>query len=637
MIKKASIAIIYVICSWFISVFTLYGQGLGTNLDFENGLTGWTLWEKSAVELGYPPGTPGEAGTGELACGTNWYYGITAYSGNCFFGVAANYKSKNGGAYQQISGVTPGQTYTLSAWIRTYMSGRNDPNADQWSILCFIGIDPTGGTDPLSSNIVWSDGEFSDDAWKRIEVSAVAQSSIITIFLKHVQKWNIEWNISCFDKLEVTAGGGGGGGDTTPPAAVNNLQATPGPNAGEVSLTWTSPGDDGNVGNLTGNYRIQYNTANSGWNISSAQITISTYNVPPNTLQSRIVSNLTGGVTYYFALWSCDEVNNCSSISNIAYTYAKPSSETPPLSAPDLISPTNGSSINVTKPTFSWNPVQVPGASITYFLQVDDDINFNSPNINETTSNTSFTPTTDLTKGTTYYWRVRAVDNTGRQSSWSQMWSFYIISEAVQPLPAPNLISPINGYLSTTTRPTFSWSPVQAPGASITYLLQVDNDISFSSPDINSATSDTYLTSPVELTRGTTYYWRVRAQDNTGRQSAWSQVRSFYIYKAEEMPSFSTGLQPPAPNIVKLEEVKQGKKIKLKYTLSEARKIELKIYTLTGELVKTFVDKEIKEEGEHEEVWDVKDINGNYISCGVYVVYFKAGMMAKIEKIIVIR
>jgi|GEM_PF-7048702 len=641
-ISNDVIAFVICLCLHIIAVDVLHGQALGTNLDFEDGSTGWTLWTASSVEMGFP-NTEGQPGTDGIVCSVKpWFMGVRAYSGSCFFGAACNYQTKNGGAYQQIP-ATPGETYTVSVWIYTYVLPY--PPEDAWSLLSYVGIDPTGGTDPLSSEIVWSNGETSQEAWKRIEVSAVARSSTITIFLRHVQKWKLEWNISCFDKVEITVGGVEQ--DTTPPAAVNNLQATPGPNVGEVTLTWTSPGDDGMEGNLTGSYRIQYNTENTGWNMNSAQVTIPASNVSPGTVQSRTVGNLVGGVTYYFALWTCDEGNRCSGMSNIVSTYAKPSPTgdggVTPLPVPNLSSPADGASVVTTKPTFSWQAVQspTPGASVTYILQVDDNIDFNSLVINITTSDTSFTPTTDLARGTTYYWRVKAVDTTGRQSDWSQVWRFYVKSDAVQPsLSAPTLISPINGYLTTTTKPTFSWQAVQSPtpGASVTYILQVDDNINFNSPVINITTSDTSFTPTTDLARGTTYYWRVKAADTTGRQSDWSQVWRFYIYKIDEMPPLFTELQSPMPNVVKLKEAKQEKKeVRIRYTLSEPRKIELKIYTVNGELVKTLVDKELQDEGEHEMRWDVKDKNGNYVNSGVYMVYFKAGKMTKVAKIIVVK
>ncbi|MFA5860012.1 MAG: carboxypeptidase regulatory-like domain-containing protein, partial [Elusimicrobiota bacterium] len=110
---------------------------------------------------------------------------------------------------------------------------------------------------------------------------------------------------------------GGAPGDTAAPSAVNSLTAATGSSEGSVVLTWNSTGDDAGTGNLTGQYKIQYLTINSGWNDSSAQIVLSTTNITPGTVRVwDISSGLTAGVTYYFSVWSVDEAGNVSAVSN---------------------------------------------------------------------------------------------------------------------------------------------------------------------------------------------------------------------------------------------------------------------------------------------------------------------------------
>jgi hypothetical protein len=148
------------------------------NPSFETGdLTNWNFF--GAVD-GVQTGT--------------WFTGITAYDGNYFFGTAANWGSKNGGLYQRL-GATPGRTQTLSAWIRTYVEG-TDTNGNR------IGIDPLGGTDPNSANIVWSAYQQSPDMWRQLTVSTPAQSDIVTVYLQFQQSNANVWNINAFDLVE---------------------------------------------------------------------------------------------------------------------------------------------------------------------------------------------------------------------------------------------------------------------------------------------------------------------------------------------------------------------------------------------------------------------------------------------------
>ncbi|MBI5573744.1 MAG: right-handed parallel beta-helix repeat-containing protein [Elusimicrobia bacterium] len=107
--------------------------------------------------------------------------------------------------------------------------------------------------------------------------------------------------------------------DNTPPAGISNLTALKGANAGQIVLQWTSPGDDGTVGNLTGQFEIEYTTGgiitNANYYSPPPQMTsisISTSNLAPLTACTTTLYNLSPGATYYFAIKSKDDVNNIS-------------------------------------------------------------------------------------------------------------------------------------------------------------------------------------------------------------------------------------------------------------------------------------------------------------------------------------
>ncbi len=107
--------------------------------------------------------------------------------------------------------------------------------------------------------------------------------------------------------------------DTTAPAGISNLTALKGANNGEIVLNWTSPGDDGTVGNLTGQFEIEYTTGgiitNANYYSPPPQMfafTISTTNLAPLTACTTTIYNLIPGATYYFAIKSKDDANNIS-------------------------------------------------------------------------------------------------------------------------------------------------------------------------------------------------------------------------------------------------------------------------------------------------------------------------------------
>jgi hypothetical protein len=280
---------------------TACGYAKDGNWDFESGdyyLSGWASW-----------------GQVDGVQSTGWW-NITAHSGNRFVGTACMpyCKKEHGGVYQEVS-VQQGKRYKASVWVYTHYEGGSDP----WADVCRIGVDPTGGTDPQSSNIEWSEWVTSQDTWSYVEKSVVASSDKVTIFLEHWQKWAIYANVTCFDDVSFYEI------DTTSPAAVCDLSAAPGPAGGDVVLRWTAPGDDGITG-VAAQYDIRYATVpitESNW-CMAVQLCSRPAPLPAGTTQTWAVDNLISGETYYFALKAADEQGNWSGISNVAATYANP-------------------------------------------------------------------------------------------------------------------------------------------------------------------------------------------------------------------------------------------------------------------------------------------------------------------------
>ena len=106
--------------------------------------------------------------------------------------------------------------------------------------------------------------------------------------------------------------------DTTPPAAVTDLAVTTGCASGTVILDWTAPGDDGNIGTAT-EYVVRYAAApivsQFGW-LLATDVDGEPTPQPAGTRQSMVVSGLTPGQTYYFAIVTRDEAGNEGGLSN---------------------------------------------------------------------------------------------------------------------------------------------------------------------------------------------------------------------------------------------------------------------------------------------------------------------------------
>ena len=113
--------------------------------------------------------------------------------------------------------------------------------------------------------------------------------------------------------------------DTVPPAAITDLAANTGISTGQVDLTWTAPGDDGNTG-VAKKYIVRYAdspiVSEFGWSMANDVQDEPTPQEAGNS-ESMTVSGLTPGQTYYFGIKAEDKAGNLSGLSNSPGLVAK--------------------------------------------------------------------------------------------------------------------------------------------------------------------------------------------------------------------------------------------------------------------------------------------------------------------------
>lgn len=104
------------------------------------------------------------------------------------------------------------------------------------------------------------------------------------------------------------------------------------------------------------------------------------------------------------------------------------------IETPSLINPSNNSTIT-SVPTFSWQAI--PGSS-GYNILIDDEPTVTSPYAKNPyyPANPSYSPQS-LNPGT-YYWKVKAKDSNGIWGSFSNIWSFTLLSSSPAPTPSPS-------------------------------------------------------------------------------------------------------------------------------------------------------------------------------------------------------
>jgi len=100
------------------------------------------------------------------------------------------------------------------------------------------------------------------------------------------------------------------------------------------------------------------------------------------------------------------------------------------------------------------------------------------------------------------------------------------IKNTVSP-PAP--YSPADRSTTRRMTPTLSWEEASGPVAVVSYTVQVAADRGFSEVVYSKTVSSTSVTVERVLQDGW-YYWRVKARDSRGVESAWSKTFSFEVY-----------------------------------------------------------------------------------------------------------
>ena len=119
-------------------------------------------------------GGPQETGPSRKVAGDNSQKYFTFYS------------IHEAGLYQVVSGVKPGDLLRFSVYMEAWSSGNNDPYKSDFNqhMNLQIGIDPTGGNDPWSSNIVWTAPAESFDKFTQFSMETVAKNNVVSVWTK---------------------------------------------------------------------------------------------------------------------------------------------------------------------------------------------------------------------------------------------------------------------------------------------------------------------------------------------------------------------------------------------------------------------------------------------------------------------
>ncbi|MHB2026850.1 MAG: fibronectin type III domain-containing protein, partial [Elusimicrobiota bacterium] len=189
------------------------------------------------------------------------------------------------------------------------------------------------------------------------------------------------------------------------PGPATNL-ASAAQSSAAVSLSWSAPGYDGELGTLqTGStYYIEYSTSSSvTWSFPGAQIAISTSGPNPGDSQAYAAAGLWANTTYFFSLWTADSQGDLSALSN--QTTAATLAQAPITAANAFLM------VGISSATAAWMALPPNPSSSTsegYELDASSVSDFSGTILSSMTSNPAVDALTvsGLFSNTTYYFRV---------------------------------------------------------------------------------------------------------------------------------------------------------------------------------------------------------------------------------------
>ena len=232
------------------------------------------------------------------------------------------------------------------------------------------------------------------------------------------------------------------------------------------------------------------------------------------------ISYIENGNTYYYKVRALDANGTAgawSSIVSVTYKQTLP--------APTV----TGGNDAQGRPTLKWNAVTGAAKYEVYRARSKDGDSIKY----STVTGTSYTNTSYIEDGNTYYYKVRALDANGTAGAWSSIVSVTYRAASTGTLSAPA----VTGGKDSQGRPTLKWNAVSGAAKYEVYRARSkDGDyIKYSTVTGTSYTNTSYIES------GNTYYYKVRALKSDGTAGAWSSVVSVTYKQTLSAPTVTGG------------------------------------------------------------------------------------------------
>ncbi|PIE32970.1 hypothetical protein CSA56_13645 [candidate division KSB3 bacterium] len=321
--------------------------------------------------------------------------------------------------------------------------------------------------------------------------------------------------------------------DTRPPARIVDLKAERLAN-GDITVSWTAPGDNGNRGTAAF-YDIRYSNKEKELSRWDKAIVVPGEPLPEaaGTSQEYVISGLMKDTTYYIAMTTTDDAKHESEISNIAIV-----EEVPPAQINDVAF-VGGTETTV---TLSWTAPEDRTAArvVKYDIRYAETLERIqqwkrakkvSHSLIPRDAGTGETITVErLEPNKRYYFAIKALDHSKEKSEMSNVVTAY----TADTIP-PQLISDIQGSASEKDSITLTWTVVKDDDHhdipefyELRYSLEpisLENweAVSLATDQLKPTELGAQMTYTVNgLEENTRYYFAIRAIDETGNISSLS-------------------------------------------------------------------------------------------------------------------
>jgi len=297
--------------------------------------------------------------------------------------------------------------------------------------------------------------------------------------------------------------------DTTAPS-ISGV-STPVIDRNSATVIWTTDEDSTS--------QVEYSLNND---LSSSSETIEVADLQKS--HSVIVSSLTSDTLYYFRVKSKDSSNNLATSSISSFTTARASED----STAPTISSVATSSVSMTGITITWTTVENSNSIIDFGLttslgsiggQIDDSVTSHSVEL------------TDLSNNTTYYFQARSQDsagNTGTDDNSGNYYTFTTQQDSTGPV-----ISNVQTAVVGDTSASVIWRTDEDSTSQVFY--GTTNSYG-SQTALDSILTKSHSVTISNLSRETTYYYKVTSVDTVGNSSSDGNSGNGYSFITTKEP-----------------------------------------------------------------------------------------------------